>query len=255
MRFIPTRLHAPLDYIVGALLIAGPWIFQFSEHAAPTVISIVLGIGLIAYSLFTNYELGVWKVAPMAVHNLFDIVAGALPGRLAVALRLRRRVRERLGTLRRRRPCRDLPRPHDEAAGRLQLPKADGGHSLGSSPLQRAADLAAARTSSGCFRPLPHGAPALQDMAERDPALEPFDALIGTWDTEAKHRLVDAVVHGTVTFEWLEGGHFLLQRSRNDHELFPDAIWVIGAPEEGDGLVMEYFDSRGVRRTYRRLAR
>jgi hypothetical protein len=25
---------------------------------------------------------------------------------------------------------------------------------------------------------------------------------------------------------------------------------VIGPPEEGDGLVMEYFDSRGVRRTY-----
>jgi hypothetical protein len=32
--------------------------------------------------------------------------------------------------------------------------------------------------------------------------------------------------------------------------LFPDAIGVIGAPEVGDGLVMEYFDSRGVRRTY-----
>lgn len=78
MRFIPTRFHAPLDYIVGAVLIAAPWIFQFSEHGAATVISIVLGIGLIAYSLFTNYELGVWKVAPMAVHNLIDIVAGAV---------------------------------------------------------------------------------------------------------------------------------------------------------------------------------
>jgi hypothetical protein len=87
-------------------------------------------------------------------------------------------------------------------------------------------------------------------MNERDPALEPFDALIGTWATEATHPLVDAVVPGSITFEWLEGGHFLLQRSRNDHELFPDAISVIGAPEAGEGLVMEYFDSRGVRRTY-----
>jgi hypothetical protein len=78
MRFIPTRFHAPLDYIVGAGLIAAPWMFQFSEHTAPTVISIVLGVGLIGYSLFTNYELGVWKVAPMAVHNLIDIVAGAV---------------------------------------------------------------------------------------------------------------------------------------------------------------------------------
>jgi hypothetical protein len=87
-------------------------------------------------------------------------------------------------------------------------------------------------------------------MSDRDPALEPFDALIGTWDTEATHPAVDAVVPGMVTFEWLEGGHFVVQRSHNDHELFPDAISVIGAPEDGDGLVMEYFDSRGVRRTY-----
>ncbi len=78
MRFIPTKFHAPLDYIVGVALIAAPWIFQFSEVTAATVVSVVLGIGLIAYSLFTNYELGVWKVAPMAVHNLIDIVAGAL---------------------------------------------------------------------------------------------------------------------------------------------------------------------------------
>ena len=87
-------------------------------------------------------------------------------------------------------------------------------------------------------------------MTDRDPVLEPFDALIGAWATEATHPLVDAVVPGGVTFEWLEGGHFLIERSHNEHESFPDAIRVIGAPETGDGLVMEYFDSRGVRRTY-----
>ena len=87
-------------------------------------------------------------------------------------------------------------------------------------------------------------------MTDRDPSLEPFDALIGAWATEATHPMFDDVVPGSITFEWLEGGHFLVQRSRNEHELFPDAICVIGAPEAGDGLVMEYFDSRGVRRTY-----
>jgi hypothetical protein len=87
-------------------------------------------------------------------------------------------------------------------------------------------------------------------MTDRDPALEPFEALIGEWTTEADHRLVDGVVAGTVTYEWLEGGHFVIQRSRTDDERFPDGISVIGAPESGDGLVAEYFDSRGVRRTY-----
>jgi hypothetical protein len=70
MRFIPTRYHAPLDYIVGAVLIAAPWIFQFSDIGAATAVSIVLGVGLIAYSLLTDYELGVWKVAPMVFLGL-----------------------------------------------------------------------------------------------------------------------------------------------------------------------------------------
>lgn len=85
-------------------------------------------------------------------------------------------------------------------------------------------------------------------MTDQD--LAPFDALIGTWDTEATHPMFDGVVPGSIAFEWLEGGRFIVQRSHNEHELFPDAICVIGAPETGEGLVMEYFDSRGVRRTY-----
>jgi hypothetical protein len=88
-------------------------------------------------------------------------------------------------------------------------------------------------------------------MTPRDPALEPFEALIGRWATEATHPLMEGVVvPGTMSLEWLEGGHFVVQRIRNDHEAFPDAVCVIGAPEGGDGLAMEYFDSRGVRRTY-----
>jgi hypothetical protein len=87
-------------------------------------------------------------------------------------------------------------------------------------------------------------------MNEHNAILEPLDVLIGTWATEATHPLVDETVIGEVAFEWLEGRRFLIQRSRNDHELFPDAISVIGASADSDGLVMEYFDSRGVRRTY-----
>jgi hypothetical protein len=87
-------------------------------------------------------------------------------------------------------------------------------------------------------------------MTNEIPLLEPFNALIGTWATEASHPSVDVVVPGSTTFEWLEGRHFIVQRSRSDREEFPDGISVIGAPESGDGLVMEYFDSRGVRRTY-----
>jgi hypothetical protein len=76
--FHPHQVPCAARYIVGAALIASPWIFQYSEHTAVTIVPAVLGIGLIVYSLFTNYELGVWKLAPMAVHNLIDIVAGTV---------------------------------------------------------------------------------------------------------------------------------------------------------------------------------
>ena len=85
--------------------------------------------------------------------------------------------------------------------------------------------------------------------AARNSQLEPFDALVGEWSTEATHPSVPGtVVRGHAAFEWLEGEQFLIQRSTNDHPDFPDAITVIGVV--GDGLAMHYFDSRGVHRIY-----
>ena len=81
------------------------------------------------------------------------------------------------------------------------------------------------------------------------PDLEPLNALVGEWTTEATHpEYPSTVVHGHATVEWLEGERFLIHRSRNEHPDFPDAIAVIGAPTEG--LSMHYFDSRGVFRVY-----
>lgn len=76
MRFIPTKVHGVLDYLVGIALIAAPWLFGFaSVGGAAVVIPIVLGIGLIVYSLFTKYEWGPFGFIPMPVHLVFDIVA------------------------------------------------------------------------------------------------------------------------------------------------------------------------------------
>jgi hypothetical protein len=81
------------------------------------------------------------------------------------------------------------------------------------------------------------------------PDLEPLNALVGEWTTEATHpEYPSTVVHGHAAVEWLEGERFLIHRSRTDHPDFPDAIAIIGAPTEG--LSMHYFDSRGVFRIY-----
>ena len=72
MRFIPTKVHGVLDYLVGIALIAAPWLFGFAAvGGAAVVIPIVLGVGLIVYSLFTKYEWGPFSVIPMPVHLVY----------------------------------------------------------------------------------------------------------------------------------------------------------------------------------------
>lgn len=89
------------------------------------------------------------------------------------------------------------------------------------------------------------------EQTERDPELAAFDSLVGEWTVEATHpAFPTTVVNGRMTYEWLEGERFLVQRSSNDHPDFPDSISVIGFAD-GEELTAHYFDSRGVFRIYR----
>lgn len=85
IRFVPTGVHGIFDYIGGIGLIASPFIFGFyGMGGIAVVLPIVLGIGLILYSLLTNYERGIpgLKFIPMPAHLIFDFVAAAF---LAIA--------------------------------------------------------------------------------------------------------------------------------------------------------------------------
>ena len=97
-------------------------------------------------------------------------------------------------------------------------------------------------------------------MTKRERSLQHFKRLIGTWTTEATHPAwPGGVVHGTATFEWLEGEQFLLQRARSDQPEFPDSLTITGfvdrdrdepAKDDDATMTMHYFDSRGVFRTF-----
>ncbi len=78
MQVIPTRVHGMLDYLVGALLIAAPWLFGFDRGGAETWVPVVLGAGVILYSLMTDYELGAVRRLPMPTHLALDMGGGAL---------------------------------------------------------------------------------------------------------------------------------------------------------------------------------
>jgi len=76
IRFLPTKVHGALDYVVGIALILAPNIFQFADvGGAAVLIPRVLGVALIVYSLITRYEWGVIKLISMPYHLMIDFLA------------------------------------------------------------------------------------------------------------------------------------------------------------------------------------
>ena len=77
MKFLSPKLHGLGDYAAAVALILGPFVF---DVAAQSVIahwfSIAGGVGLIVYSLFTDYTFSLSGRIPFKVHLLLDIAAG-----------------------------------------------------------------------------------------------------------------------------------------------------------------------------------
>jgi len=76
--------------------------------------------------------------------------------------------------------------------------------------------------------------------------LSELEVLVGEWSAEVPGFDVDA----RTSFEWLEGGGFLIQRATVDRPEFPNGVMVIGATGPDGALQEHYFDSRGVHRLY-----
>ena len=68
-----------LDYPVGIVLIAAPWIFGFSDvGGAAVAVPIVIGALILIQSLVTDYEYSVENALPLPVHLAVDVVAGVV---------------------------------------------------------------------------------------------------------------------------------------------------------------------------------
>lgn len=72
------KFVAAYDYAVGGWLILLPWLFRFNGFLIPTIVSIVIGSGIIVNSLFSNIETSLVRFIPRYVHHLTDLVTGFL---------------------------------------------------------------------------------------------------------------------------------------------------------------------------------
>lgn len=76
MRFITPRVHGTLDYTVAATLIGVPLLMNFAASSvAAAGISIAAGIGLVVYSLLTDYSAGIRNLISWRAHLTLDAIA------------------------------------------------------------------------------------------------------------------------------------------------------------------------------------
>ena len=78
MRIVSTKTHGVLDYLTSATLLAVPKALGLEDVPTSARALKLAGGGATAYSLLTDYELGVAKLLPMPVHLALDAASGAL---------------------------------------------------------------------------------------------------------------------------------------------------------------------------------
>jgi hypothetical protein len=78
MRFLSTKSHGVMDYLMAVTLIAAPWLLGFAEGGAETWVPVAVGVAMLGLALLTNYEMGAMKTVPMPVHLTIDLMSGLL---------------------------------------------------------------------------------------------------------------------------------------------------------------------------------
>lgn len=78
MGYLSTRMHGLADYGVGVLLILAPYIFGFATGGIEQLLPMLLGLGVIVYSMLTRYEWGLLPIIGMPAHLALDIGGGLL---------------------------------------------------------------------------------------------------------------------------------------------------------------------------------
>ena len=78
MRFISTKMHAVMDYVMGILLIVVPlfWLGTQGVPEAAIWTPVVVGALMLLQSLITDYELSLANIIPMSGHLTMDALAG-----------------------------------------------------------------------------------------------------------------------------------------------------------------------------------
>jgi hypothetical protein len=84
-----------------------------------------------------------------------------------------------------------------------------------------------------------------------NPHLGSFARFIGAWKTVGHHALLPGLtLHGRTSFEWHEGGAYVIMRTEMDEAEIPNGMAIFASDDQDGSLAMLYFDARAVSRRY-----
>jgi len=87
-----------------------------------------------------------------------------------------------------------------------------------------------------------------------NPALKPLEELVGDWEMELSNASFlprpSDTVKGSVSFEWVQDGAFLVMRMGDKPPSPHAALWLIDRDESAPNYTVLYYDARSVSRVY-----
>ncbi len=78
MRFVSTRIHGVVDWLLGAFLIALPFVMRLDRGGPEGWLPMALGATGLVVTFFTDHEFGVVRTLSMPTHLIIDGLVGAL---------------------------------------------------------------------------------------------------------------------------------------------------------------------------------
>lgn len=86
---------------------------------------------------------------------------------------------------------------------------------------------------------------------KQNPALRALNDFVGDWRTTGSHPFFpNTELYGRASFQWQDGGAFLVWRSEIDDPHFPAGIAIFGSDDQAGTIFISYFDERGISRKY-----
>jgi SPW repeat len=75
---IPLNLHAALEPLIAVIIIAAPWIFQFSATDSATAICVIVGVVMLLVGSMTDWRMSLVRLIPLRIHLMGDLLLGAV---------------------------------------------------------------------------------------------------------------------------------------------------------------------------------